>query len=957
MPSSPSPEHPRTWPQLLALAASVAAAVGVYLADERLFHGGHSGAVDLLPLYLGAKALLAGSMPNDAAALQAIYQAQPAADLIVHGFENYYPPTASILFTPFSLLPFDLLAGGFYWAAVLALLLTAALAANAGPSRGPVAALAAAIAVGAVFLQLRLARVVLPAGQVSPFITCATALALFGLARGRHRLGAGALLLGALVKYFPLVLLPAALAGRRWRYVGAAGVAVLAFLACLAFWWDAPGGLHGQWLLGAGRFLAAPEGGLVPCDALGGCLQALPIRLLLRARLLGLGGATLALVALAGWQRQSREITVASAALLVAWGGAVMAGGALYHQAILVLPALGFVLGWPAQRGPAWLQWLVAAAALAALLHFGVFSRFLPPDTPYWLPVSYVVWGLCLVRLAWAWRVDHRRGDPLLPPSLRRLWPLLLAVLLLVAGLLAWREARAPLPLGVLVAVEGWEEGALDAALVGELEELGFEPVLASDAEQTQLLEGASPAEAARRLRAAFTLHIQLESELSALPGEDGFAELRLQGQLQLLHLGQAEPVAAQALRICEGAASSQQAVAQASEAAARLTLDTALPALLTHSSVQAVLRGSDAALRVGLAPAVARQRAHQAERDGFAQDFGELEAARLASEQGSHDLRFHSAPGAHDRLVAMGTQGLLVASAAGDGAAEILAWRRLDALAGDDDQVLWFGWKIDGYPAASRAGRPVALAEDLFGEACALSLLPADGPDRRLRVARERSFREPRLSPHGGSVALTERACPRCPRELVVLDAASAQERWRLDASAADDIGDFAWLDEERLLVAYRPEQGQGGLWSFDSAGQGEILMRAVGDGRLAQPAAGPDARTVVAVHKGAHVILSLDLDSRALRSHEVGGRASAPSFSPDGQRIVFELVGRRSPHPDIAQLDLVSSQLSAVTRNLAPDRRPLCSPDGQRIFFEAHDRDPASGRAIARIASVRAP
>ncbi len=400
--SSPS-SQPRgwSWPQLLALAAALAVAAVTVVMNPQFQHRPASGPVDMMPLLLGAKAIMAGLDPNDPVVLEGLYRESTDITVRVHGFHNYYPPTASLLMTPLSLLPYKLLVDLFYWGGMLALVGAAWFLARAGSSRGALAGVAGALVVGSVFLQLRLARVALPMGQVSPFVVLAAAIALWGLARGRGRWGLAAFALGGAVKYFPLLLLPAALAGRRWRWLGAAVALAATLVVFMWVWRDGTGGLMPKWIFGATRFVLDEP-------MMAWAHKGPPwLMWLWRGRVPGLGSLTLALVGVAAWRRAGTTLTTACGGLMLAWGGACMAGGHHYHESIMILPALGFVLTWPAVRGPRLLQWLSAATMLAALFVFNAYSRHVPVNPPHWLPLSYITWLLCAVRWVWAYRWER----------------------------------------------------------------------------------------------------------------------------------------------------------------------------------------------------------------------------------------------------------------------------------------------------------------------------------------------------------------------------------------------------------------------------------------------------------------------------------------------------------------------------------------------------------------------
>ncbi len=387
----------------LALVMGLAAAAVAVVMNDQFLHRPVSGPVDLLPLVLGAKAILAGLDPNDPAVLEALYRQSPDIQVRAHGFHNYYPPTACLLMVPLALLPFQWVADLFYWGGMAALVAAGWFLAGAGRSRGRLVALAAALTVGSVFLQLRLARVVLPSGQVSPFIVLLTAAALWGLARPRSWLAVGAFTVGAAIKLFPLVLLPGALAARRWRWLWATLGVGVAFGACMWIWRHGTGGLDAKWLFGAARFVVdAPQQAWAD-------LGPAWLPWLWKLRLPGLGSLTLALLVVAAWRRPEGELTTACAGLLAAFGGVAMAGGHHYHESIMLLPAVGFVLCWPAVKGPRVLQWASAVTLLVAMIGLGAFARFVPRNPPHWLPLGYLTWAFCALR--WGWALWAQRRD------------------------------------------------------------------------------------------------------------------------------------------------------------------------------------------------------------------------------------------------------------------------------------------------------------------------------------------------------------------------------------------------------------------------------------------------------------------------------------------------------------------------------------------------------------------
>jgi hypothetical protein len=323
----------------------------------------------------------------------------------------------------------------------------------------------------------------------------------------------------------------------------------------------------------------------------------------------------------------------------------------------------------------------------------------------------------------------------------------------------------------------------------------------------------------------------------------------------------------------------------------------------------------------------------------------------------------------------------------------EGLEWRAPDG----EKRAIWSGYNVYGYPAAAPEGKPVVLVEDLFGLAKTVTVI-GEGAPKRIKIDPAHRFSAPAVAPGGAAVALEDRPCPSgCAGDLVVLSTADGKELFRAGPEGGNFDG-HAWLDAKRLVFLHSPagtkpvdeeDEDEGDdaakapapaaagpktfdrprqtLWLVDlsaadakpqallTVGEGEGLywLRASGDGkRLAAAYRGPKFRGLATVDLQA-------ANGATLNPIDVGGAATAPSFSPDGKRIAFDLVPVGSDgDEEIAVIPIEGGKVTRLTDNPFRDRYPTWSADGSHIFFESLDRDPSfpRNRNVSVVASVPA-
>jgi TolB protein len=155
---------------------------------------------------------------------------------------------------------------------------------------------------------------------------------------------------------------------------------------------------------------------------------------------------------------------------------------------------------------------------------------------------------------------------------------------------------------------------------------------------------------------------------------------------------------------------------------------------------------------------------------------------------------------------------------------------------------------------------------------------------------------------------------------------------------------------------VAYvTAEQQSGGrLYSLvvsDQDGENDHTIMESKD-PIMSPAWSPDSRQLAYVSfegsKSSIFVQTLRSGNRFQVSNKPGING-APSFSPDGRKLVITLGGVEG-NPDIYVLDITSRQTKRLTTHRAIDTEGTWSPDGRYIYFTS---DRAGGPQVYRISS----
>ena len=381
-----------TWIPGLAVGLALGAlAFALHRQSPELLGRPGSSAVDLFPLWCRARGLLGDALACEAAGAGAAMGSRPGVAPAAASGAYYYPPTAALLGVPLALLDFGQAALLFRAISVAALGGMGLLLAVSAPVRSRPWGVAAGIGLGAVFLSLRITRGSLLAGQTGPLLAFGTAAVLLAAARHRDRLSGALAAVAIGFKLLPVAFVPAFLRRGRWLAALVSALVALFALAMLL-----PGArVSWDWIAGAFEFSQRsirPE-----------WKQQEPPWVLVAWswRTVGLGVPTLLLLLFSLVRPAGRAAEVAAAFVVVAWVGTVMAGSQQTHEAVVLLPAVGWALVWPAQRGPRGWRWVLAGALAAKMVWLGVGVPRGPPNTLAWIPLGYLAWIIAVVRWGW----------------------------------------------------------------------------------------------------------------------------------------------------------------------------------------------------------------------------------------------------------------------------------------------------------------------------------------------------------------------------------------------------------------------------------------------------------------------------------------------------------------------------------------------------------------------------
>lgn len=593
----------------------------------------------------------------------------------------------------------------------------------------------------------------------------------------------------------------------------------------------------------------------------------------------------------------------------------------------------------------------------------------------------------------------------------RKLWVIVAIAVMLAsaAAVFAYMKSQEPDTRRVLIAVDlggYWWQGSLASTTISRrfaerLSVLGFEPVLSSDDDVRESLQGVeSPEEAARKLKAAFVVGGKLTPEYVKHPIGKGYVEARVRGAIHLTHLGDA-PVAAGEIEGWSGASDRERANVLLGVSVADRVFDVGIVALMRHPVIQDILDNAGAVDKGTLSRAKGFVAKRQEQLDKAKHAYERLLKDHRAGEHGREPVEYLGAFDGQETLCAVSPRGVL------SNRASITTFYSPDTDTLDfyrePERLRWVGpdgrqsevvkgFNFYTYPSASADGNTIAYVEDLFSWAKTLTVIERGKPPRRVLVDQRQHFQSPRVSPTGRYAALRVKLCRDCPNGFAVADLRTGKYVAAMGPEQAKVSG-YDWAGDDSLNVTLLPGERARDILSEtqekktavdkgaanDEAAEGaedaidpprwgiyaldlttpkatvRLLHEAEPEVRYGFLRAARHSPRVVVERDGpdANSLALYDREANELAMYDVGSRARLPEIAPDGSAAVFEQAG------EIVHFNFTAQRTTRLTKNRFRDRYPSFSSDGRTIYYESIDNDPnfPDNRAVGVVASVPAP
>ncbi|PYT01974.1 MAG: hypothetical protein DMF63_03830 [Acidobacteria bacterium] len=223
----------------------------------------------------------------------------------------------------------------------------------------------------------------------------------------------------------------------------------------------------------------------------------------------------------------------------------------------------------------------------------------------------------------------------------------------------------------------------------------------------------------------------------------------------------------------------------------------------------------------------------------------------------------------------------------------------------------------FDSDPTFSPDGKSIAYASDVEGNFEIYTRVIATGETRRLTYSPgHEAF--PTYSPDGTQIIFNSDA-EKENTDVYLMNIDGSNVRKMTDAPGWDVVPANSWSPDGTMNIEpYAPKHVGPGIESDQPLG----------------PVYSHDGRFVV--YQMPDEIRVYDLDTRSDRSVIKTSAGGNPSFSPDGQKILFQ--ERIDENTEICQVNIDGSGFINLTNATFRDMAPAYSPDGSKIAFASN-------------------
>lgn len=164
------------------------------------------------------------------------------------------------------------------------------------------------------------------------------------------------------------------------------------------------------------------------------------------------------------------------------------------------------------------------------------------------------------------------------------------------------------------------------------------------------------------------------------------------------------------------------------------------------------------------------------------------------------------------------------------------------------------------------------------------------------------------------------------------------SREKVKLTDNTSDEVNPFYFSQGRLGFVS--DKSGKWQIYTMNLDGSDQKIWKKDAGHNLLTPSMSPDGAQIAYVAKmndnDLHVYLS---NSDGSQEQELLSEVTGdPFWSPDGKKLAFATM--EDGDWEIAVMDMVTEEVTYLTKNTSYDGRPRWSPDGTKILFDS-DRD----------------